>query len=348
MLFRFRTRESRGNHTMKHFYFGLALVLTSVCAANAGPFDGIAGKIKDVAGNQGKKQLLKTLAKELNEGAPIVSSAESAFPVSATLPGAPFRPGQQVQRVAWQMAASTDGSVSLAPGDYSIPVALYCMKHSASSPSAHLYRLAPLQGKRAAAITALNSHAAVSRLPRSSIQTLSWNLQAGRKYEELPQDQRAIIDTVIPDYKPTLSRNQLESAIETYNKLAPPLGFPNFEQALTQGMLGDVGKQFLKIRQFQSVLANTTDYNSLVRTLVPPAPSSDKGGPDKTPWSRISPLVYGRMFTPGGVGSTGQLQLRVLGQSQSNRRAYGGNASRAVCADDADNRVSVPLTSPGG
>jgi hypothetical protein len=34
----------------------------------------------------------------------------------------------------------------LPPGDYTIPVMTYCMKHSGVSPDAHLYTLSKLEG----------------------------------------------------------------------------------------------------------------------------------------------------------------------------------------------------------
>lgn len=329
---------------MKGFniYVPFLLMISLASIAHAGPFDKLKNKVQEKIGSQGEKQLIKAVAQQLSEGAPIVPSGDSLFPTVTTLPGAEFKPSERVQSVVQQLASSQDGSVLMQPGDYSIPVTLYCMKQSASSPPGHRYLLAPLKGKQVAAITALNSRAPKARLPYATIQVLSWNLQAGRKYDELSKDQRKIVDDLLPEYKQSISRNQLEAVIATYNKFAPAIGFPSFQQALEEGKLGEVGKTLLGIQQFQSTLANSTDNGSLVRLSIPPSPpSNQRGGPENTPWSRISPQVYGRMFTFGNAGSTGQLQFRVLA---SPNQPQGINVPLTSLVSDPQNVWIQPLT----
>jgi len=204
----------------------------------------------------------------------------------------------------------------LKPGDYNIPVDLFCMKQRASSPSGHRYLLAPLKGKMAEVITALNARAVGTGIPRQSLQVLSWNIQGGMKYEEMSSENRQMVDRLLPDYKRRLSRSLLEEIEITYNQLAGVAGLPSLNSAL--GRLGDVGKTINSFRQVRSdLIRHGDDYSSLARLFITPGNSNARGGSANTPWSKISDRIYGRMVTEGNVSSPGEIQLRVLPTSTS-------------------------------
>ncbi|MBW4590134.1 pre-toxin TG domain-containing protein [Aetokthonos hydrillicola Thurmond2011] len=263
-------------------------------------------------------EVYKSLANTLGESAPIVSSAKAVFPSAESLPGEPFNARNNAVENAERLILLPDGSAVMAAGDYAIPLDVYCMKHHASSPNGHRYLLAPLQGKRAGVISALNARSVNYGVARSQLQVLSWNIQAGMKYEEMTPENRAIVDHLLPDYKKQLSRNFLEQVEATYNSVAPSVsGMPSsLNAALDQ--LGDVGKVVRSFREVQATLRqHGNDYATLSGLLVSSnAGRTDngyqQGGETNTPWSKISDRVYARVVTQGNYSSPARLQLRVL------------------------------------
>ncbi len=316
--------------------FLLLLSLFAVPAkAQFGGFPGldpssIFGKGKDFA----RKQLLKELAKRLGQDAPTVSSADATFPTVPELPGQTFQPAGNTQSALSQLAKTTNGSIMLPPGDYEFKVRCNCMKHSAHSPSGHLYLLAPIKGKRAAMITTLNARAAAASVPSWQVQHMSWDLQAGLRYEQLPSNEQAIADQYLSDYKRDLAGSQLDQIKDTYNKYGPKAGFGSFDSALAGGELGDVGKSIIELENFQSQLASANTQAG-VNSLIPRTQSDATGGPENTPWSRINDRVYGRMYTAGGYQSVGALQIRV-------------SPDTGAAADTTNSSVNVPITSLEG
>ncbi len=257
-----------------------------------------------------KGEIYKALANVLAEQEPIASSANKIFPTVDVLPGGAFRPRGVSVFLNKQIRTSVDGTVMLRPGDYTIPVDVFCMKHSASSPSGHKYLLARLKGKMADVITALNSRSVGSGISHQQLQVLSWNIQAGMKYEAMSPDNRAIVDKLLPDYKSRMSQSFLEKVESQYNQFRFP-NLPSFNSALDR--LGDAGNIVKQYRQFSSNLRQYGgDYNSLSRLLITSGKLNARGGVNNTPWSKISDRIYGRMVTEGNAGTPGELQIRVL------------------------------------
>jgi peptidoglycan hydrolase-like protein with peptidoglycan-binding domain len=261
-----------------------------------------------------KGELYKALAKSLGQEGPIVSSTKASYPTVDQLPGAAFNP-TQAEANGRTVTLDNTGKVLLPAGDYLVPVDVFCMKHNASSPAGQRYLLAPLKGKLADVIAALNSRSTGQGINHGQIQVLSWNLQAGMKYDDMTPENRAIIDQLIPDHKSKLTKNFLETIESTYNRFAPAVpGMPSsINSALDR--LGDVGKTFSQIRQVQSELRQYgNDYSALSRLLT----SSDRGngfqagGEVNTPWSQIGDRLYGRLVTENGYSGPARLQLRAL------------------------------------
>jgi hypothetical protein len=261
-----------------------------------------------------KGELYKALAKSLGQEGPIVSSTKASYPTVDRLPGEAFN-STQAEMNGRTVTLDNTGKAVLPAGDYLVPVNVFCMKHNASSPAGQRYLLAPLQGKLADVIAALNSRSTGQGINHGQLQVLSWNLQAGMKYDDMTPENKAIIDRLIPEHKGRLTKNFLETIESTYNRFAPAVpGMPSsINSALDR--LGDVGRTFSKIRQVQSELRQYgNDYSALSRLLT----SSDRGssfqagGEANTPWSQISDRLYGRLVTENGYSGPARLQLRAL------------------------------------
>jgi predicted secreted Zn-dependent protease len=261
-----------------------------------------------------KGELYKALAKSLGEEGPIVSSTKASYPTVDRLPGEAFN-STQAEVNGRTVTLDNTGKAVLPAGDYLVPVDVFCMKHNASSPAGQRYLLAPLKGKLADVIAALNSRSTGQGINHGQLQVLSWNLQAGMKYDDMTPENKAIIDKLIPEHKGRLTKNFLETIESTYNRFAPAVpGMPSsINSALDR--LGDVGRTFSQIRQVQSELRQYgNDYSALSRLLT----SSDRGnafqagGEANTPWSKMGDRLYGRLVTENGYSGPARLQLRAL------------------------------------
>ncbi len=270
------------------------------------------GSIGDVLKGAVSDQLIKTLGGTLTKESPIASSSEALFPTVSQLPGRAFNPQPMPPTLMSQIRRSADGSVTLSPGDYRIPVNVFCMKVSAHSPAGHRYLLAPLKGKSADIITALNARSAGTSIPHSQLQVLSWNLQAGMKYEELTPELRTIVDQLLPDYKSRLSQSFYERIESTWSNLSGTIpGLPSMNSAV--GRLGKVGQTIVTLRQTRETLMRYgNSFESLSRTFVLPGQANTPGSSVNTPWSQISPQVYARLVTQGTYADPGELQVRVV------------------------------------
>src|SRR5262249_31399293 len=143
-------------------------------------------------------------------------------------------------------ATASDGRVVLPPGDYAISVMTYCMNLHAHAPHHNKYRLAPITGKWADIIAALNGRVGTRYSP-GDVQVLSRSLQAGMKYSEMSSHSRKIVDAVLADFKPRLQQSFCELLQQRWAQLSANVpGAPSFEQALNQ--MGDVGKAIKEVR----------------------------------------------------------------------------------------------------
>ena len=278
------------------------------------------GSVEDLLKGAVADQAIKALGSTLTNEAPIESSSQATFPTVNQLPGKVFKPNAMPTTLIAQLHNATDGTVTLQPGDYQIPVNVFCMKVSAHSPAGHRYLLAPLKGKWADIIVALNARSAGTTIPHPQLQVLSWNLQAGMKYEELATEQRAIVDQLLPDYKPRLSRSFYEQIESTWSQLSGTVpGLPSMDSAL--GRLGDVGTAIVTLRQTrENLLRYGSNFEALSNVLVLPGQATMPSDGANTPWSQISPRVYARLMTKGTYADPGELQIRVTAEAPVGRR----------------------------
>lgn len=245
--------------------------------------------------------------------------AATYTPMSAP-PGRAFHPasGARAQAVlsgiVGQLAHSPSGYVRLMPGDYSIPVRVYCSRVHAHMPVKipEVYVFGPLRGTRKDVLTAMYSRISTIGVPYHEVQPLSWSIQTGMRYSELPERQRSLFDRLIPQMRSQISGNFIDQVRDHWNTLHI-LGLPPFDDVLSK--IGPAGElvSSMKLAQNQ-ILQNADNFDALSAQLAPPLDVSERGENYQTsPWAQVSPNVY--MHTPsvGGTGNLFDLQVRVTG-----------------------------------
>lgn len=293
----------------------LALLVAVPLAARAQfhlPIPGLGG---DIAVKAAAKQLAPYFQSKL----PVIRDWSAIYPTAAALPGAPFAPTINAQRqgtveksVITQLRNSTTGVVSLAPGDYAIPVRVFCTDVHRHAKSPETYLLGPLRGTRSQLLTSMYANAANSTVPFQALQPLSWSLQEGMKYEQLPGAQQATFNQLLPGKRSWIAESFVQLMQDKWGMISGTIpGVPSFESAL--GQMGDMGRVIQDAQNAESeILANAADFDSLVRTLVPGG-TAEGGSGGETPWGTVSPNVYERLVTQGAFGSVGLLEIRVTG-----------------------------------
>ncbi|HEV2878592.1 MAG TPA: hypothetical protein VGW96_03330, partial [Candidatus Eremiobacteraceae bacterium] len=260
------------------------------------------------------KQIVKALGDTFFQEQPVRVSLSDAFPTVAQLPGGRFHSAPQatVERL---FASGHDGRVTLPAGDYAVSIMTYCMNVHAHAPRRNTFHLAPIRGKWADIVAALNGRVGTRYSPME-VQVLSWSLQAGMKYSELSSRSRQIVDAVIPEFKPRMQQSFLEVLHARWSQLSSNIpGVPSFDQALNN--MGDVGRAIIEVRNARDTLvANANDYDRIASEFANiGAPRVSNGGSGATPWSIIAPGVYARLRNKATFLSPGVLQIRVTAEA---------------------------------
>lgn len=247
--------------------------------------------------------------------APIAPSNRELFPTVQNLLGKSFEP----RRHFGNRLHFSNGTVELPPGDYLIPVMSYCMKSSGSSPTAHRYLLGKLRGPSAGIIQDLHAKA-LSKFRPSEIQATSWSIQNGVPFEEMPDESKKIIDTVIPQYRKELEKYSFKDFSEKWDGIAEKMGLPRFEELTDQTLnnLGEFGQEIRALKEFRRTLRESGgSYESLSSLISLPGISENPGTETTTPWSQISENVYARFLTTGHYLDIGEFQIRVAPSKRS-------------------------------
>jgi hypothetical protein len=133
---------------MKPTLFAIALILLLSmhahfnAAARQNPFGGLEDTLK-------KEAAEKALGSLLDAQLPLKLDANTKYPAVSALPGGAFQPKTM------QLGAA-DMDTPMAPGDYTLSVMAFCTEYSVHRPGIGIaYEIAPMQGKAAAAISAL-------------------------------------------------------------------------------------------------------------------------------------------------------------------------------------------------
>jgi hypothetical protein len=266
----------------------------------------LAGQMQQLEQKAAEEALGKILDNEL----PLKLDATSIYPTVSTLPGGPFNPKA--------LALSAEGAKApLPPGDYAVPALAFCTEYSVHQPGAGTaYVLAPLQGKAATAISTLLWRGTLEKhLDPRQLQAVSWAIQSGLTYAQMPKPYQAIIDSVIPEYKGQLNGNFLQQLQETYQAAAKTTKLPPLEQIL--GGLGRAGQLALSAMHQQQVLLRQDTTDQLREQTLFRGQESGVYRPVKAeegPWTvRIPNVAYVRFRVVGGnMASNNVLEIRIL------------------------------------
>lgn len=246
------------------------------------------------------------LRKLVRDNAPLTVSDRNLYSTSRSLPGEDFSP-----RLLY--LADAPAQAEIPPGDYVLLVQTYCLDAAATSPDGHRYRLGRYGGDRREVLQALTQAAAAGTYSQSEVQGLSWFIQSGGTYDQMPRDMQAIANDLIPQHRDRLNQKDfLEEVREIGNQVTSLLGYSSFDSFLRQEM-GDVGNVLVELMQLREDLQQTQNWRTVAdRYFADPANAAGLGGnPLDTPWSRLDDGYYARFVTEGNADDVGVLMVRT-------------------------------------
>ena len=311
----------------------LLLVGPALRLAAQNPF----AAMEEAAKEKLAEQAIETL---LNNQLPLTLDANDVYPTVATLPGGPFNP-QPLKLTA------DDLNQPLLPGDYTINTLDLCSEYSVHAPGAGVaYVLGPYEGKAAGAIGALIWRGTLQyHISPNSLQAVSWTIQSGLTYSQMPKVYQAIIDQVIPDFKSEITGDFVVNLETAYNKAAKTAKLPPLDAMLAK--MGTPGQLALAAERQRAILTaqNTSDQlreQTLFQGQQSGLYTSVKA--ESGPWTeRVKGQVYMKLLIAGGNMATNNvMQIRVMPPPTVNARNAGSQPHlvRAVYGE--------PQTAPAG
>ena len=301
-------------------------VMTALSATSATaqvPF--LGGGLKRLAYQAAAKQL----APVVSEASPINLDWNDLYPTVDAPPGGPFRASgdpkkirAQHQYLVAQMAKRPNAPIPLRPGDYVFFMRAYCTHAGPQMIPAHpqepwpeKFQLAPLKGRRAAVLPALYGRAYQAHIPYRRTQSLVWSITNGVPYEQMPPDQQAMFNMLVPQYKGVMQGDPVQSIRarwETMRHKMPLL--PSLDAAVDK--LGAVGTTIKSLEEAQrATIANANDFDQSKATLAPKTIASSPAAAPVKSWSKLNDRVYAKIKLPRnyhGIGSVVALFVRVL------------------------------------
>jgi hypothetical protein len=250
--------------------------------------------------NIAKTAIAIALSKALDDELPLKHDVNAVLrPIH--IPEGSFRPKRLILN-----ARNLDQE--LLPGDYEIPVTVYCTKGYVSVPGRGVgYALTYMKGKRADAMALLYLRGAQQGVNKSTLQVISWSIQAATPYAEMPTEYQKTIDRLIPEYRRQLEGDFLQTFEGRYNSLTRGLigsGIPSFDSVTSQ--VGAWGVSVAEVKRTREIIrANSFNYQLLEQRLVGRTITID----ENSPWGEISPGVYARLVM-GGFRGYNSLQFR--------------------------------------
>src|SRR5579862_1282338 len=282
--------------------FSLLTTPISLCSAQ-NPLAALENAAKEKAAEE-------ALTKVLNDNLPLTLNAKDVYPTVATLPGGQFSP-KPLQLTPDQL------DQPLPPGDYTINTLAFCSEYSVHQPGAGTaYVIGAYEGKAAGAIGALIWRGTVQyRINPNSLQAVSWAIQSGLTYEQMPKTYQAIVDQVIPDFKGQITGDFVANLENTYNTLAKAASLPPLDTILSK--LGDPGKLALDAERQRAILTAQSTNDQLKEQTLFQGQESGVYTPVKAedgPWSvRVPGQVYMKLQIVGGNMATNNvMQIRVM------------------------------------
>jgi hypothetical protein len=256
-----------------------------------------------------QKALEASISKLLNSELPINLNAKALYPTVNSLPGGPFVP----QQIAISEAT---GDQPLAPGDYEVKVTAFCTEYSIHRPGKGVaYQLGPLQGKAAGAVANIIWRGMFAGVTPQQIMGLTWAIQSGITYDQMPQNYKQLIDQLIPDYKSQISSDFVQQVEDSYSQVAKQTKLPPLSQLL--GGMGEAGKLMLSAQQQRNALLQQNTSDEIKEQTLFAGQESGVYTPVKVeegPWTvRIPGVAYMRYQINGGnLASDNVLQIRIL------------------------------------
>jgi hypothetical protein len=285
-------------------------------AAAQNPLSALENEAKEKAAEE-------ALTKVLNDNLPLTLDAKDVYPTVTTLPGPPFSP-TPLKLTADQL------NQPLAPGDYTISTLAFCSEYSVHQPGAGTaYVLGPYEGKAAGAIGALIWRGTVQyQIAPQSLQAVSWAIQSGLTYDQMPKSYQQIVDQVIPDLKSEITGDAVTNLENTYNSLAKTASLPPLDTMLAK--LGEPGQLALDAERQRQILTAQNTSDQLKQQTLFQGQESGIYTPVKAedgPWTeRVPGQVYMKLLIAGGnMAANNVMQIRVMPVPATTARNAEGN-----------------------
>ena len=298
----------------------LWIVLPAALASSCAAQNPLAA-LEDAAKEKAAETAIETL---LNNQLPLTLNANDVYPTVANLPGGPFNP-QPLKISADEL------DQPLAPGDYTINTLDFCSEYSVHEPGAGVADvLGPYEGKAAGAIGALIWRGTVQyNINPQSLQAVSWAIQSGLTYSQMPKTYQAIIDQVIPDFKTEITGDFVANLESTYNSLAQGAKLPPLDAMLAK--LGEPGQLALDAERQRAILTAQNTNDQLRDQTMFQGQQSGLYTPVKVengPWTeRVKGQVYMKLLIAGGNMTTSNvMQIRVMPPPTANASNAPGSA----------------------
>ena len=298
----------------------LSIVLPAAFAGFCAAQNPLAA-LEDAAKEKAAETAIETL---LNNQLPLTLNAKDVYPTATTLPGGPFSP-TPLKLSADQL------DQPLAPGDYTINTLDFCSEYSVHVPGAGVaYVLGPYEGKAAGAIGALIWRGTVQyQINPNSLQAVSWAIQSGLSYEQMPKTYQAIVDQVIPDFKTEINGDFVSNLESTYNNAARTAKLPPLDTILAK--LGTPGELALSAERQRAILTSQNTSDQIREQTLFQGQESGLYTPVKAengPWTeRVQGQVYMKLLIAGGNMATNNvMQIRVMSSPTANARNAPGGA----------------------
>lgn len=275
--------------------------------------------------------VVRTIGSTLSKELPLKLDAGAAWPTVDVLPGGPFigKP--------FHVTASTLQQ-PLAPGDYLIPVTAYCTQYSVHRPGGGVaYKLAPIQGHAANALSALVLRGAMKAVPYSELQAVQWSIQGGITYAQMPSSYQRTVDALIPEYKSELNEDFVQKVQDTYSRVAGAnAAIPPLETLLAK--MGTPGELLLSAkRQREVILGSYKNDQIRNQRLFDGQANVARAVPAESgPWTVVIPgVAYERFKVIEGWQGRNVLEVRVVSQTRqrTSHRRYGVVAFQARASD---------------
>jgi len=277
--------------------------------------------LENAAKEKAAEAAIETL---LNNQLPLILNAKDVYPTVNQLPGGPFSP-TPLQLTADQL------NQPLAPGDYTINTLDFCSEYSVHEPGAGVaYVLGPYEGKAAGAIGALIWRGTVQyHINPNSLQAVSWTIQSGLTYSQMPKSYQAIVDQVIPDFKTEIASDFIVNLETTYNNTAKTAQLPPLDTMLAK--MGAPGQLALDAERQRAILTAQNTNDQLREQTLFQGHESGIYTPVKAetgPWTeRVKDQVYMKLLIAGGNMNTNNvMQIRIMPSPTANASNIRSNA----------------------